>query len=191
MAGPRAEGTRAHAPDLDWSQVRETVLMIELAAGQVAAGMRDSNASVDVLTDTFTSLAGTLQTVETAVGTLPDTIGNGLVKAEIEASTRLVSQKVHQAIVAFQFYDKLVQRLAHVCESLDGLADLVADPARLYRPSEWVALQDRVRSRYTMAEERAMFDALLQGMSVEQALAQYLQVRRQEIDAAGGAVELF
>lgn len=186
-----ARGTRAHAPDLDWSQIRETVLMLELAAGQVEAAMKDSNSSVEVLMDTFTSLAGTLQHIEIALDTLPDTVGNGMVKGEIQENTRIVADKVHHAIIAFQFYDKLVQRLAHVCESLDGLADLVADPARLYRPSEWVALQDQVRSRYTMAEERAMFDALLQGMSVEQALAQYLQVRRQEIDAAGGAVELF
>ena len=44
-------------PISDWSQVRETVLMLELAAGQVEAAMRDSNYSVEVLTDTFTSMA--------------------------------------------------------------------------------------------------------------------------------------
>src|SRR5512133_1159285 len=87
-----ASGTRAHTPDLNWSQVRETVLMIELAAGQVEAAMRESNSSVEVLTDTFTSLAQTLQVVEAAVATLPDTVGNGLVKSEIAGNTRLVSE---------------------------------------------------------------------------------------------------
>lgn len=186
-----ASGTRAHTPDLNWSQVRETVLMIELAAGQVEAAMRESNSSVEVLTDTFTSLAQTLQTVEAAVATLPDTVGNGLVKSEIANNTRLVSEKIHQAIMAFQFYDKLVQRLSHVCHSLEGLSDIVGDSRRLYQPQEWVALQELVRSRYTMAEERAMFDAVVHGMPVAQALEQYMQARMKEVADSGGEIELF
>lgn len=188
---PVASGTRAYTPDLDWSQVRETVLMIQLAAGQVEAAMRESNSSVEVLTDTFTSLAETLQTVETAAATLPDTVGNGLVKAEIECNTRLVAEKIHHAIVAFQFYDKLQQRLAHVCHSLEGLSEIVGTPHRLYQPREWVALQEQVRSKYTMAEERAMFDAVVHGMSVEQALEQYMQLRMKEVAESGGEIELF
>lgn len=188
---PKPGGTRAYSPDLDWSQVRETVLMIELAAGQVEAAMRESNASVEVLTDTFTSLAETLQLVETAVSTLPDTVGNGMVKGEIANNTQLVSQKIHHAIVAFQFYDKLVQRLGHVCRSLEGLSELVSDARRLYQPQEWVALQQRVRSKYTMAEERAMFDAVVHGVSVDQALERYMAMRMKEVAASGGEIELF
>ena len=87
------KGTRAHAPDLDWSQVRETVLMLELAAGQVEAAMKDSNSSVGVLTDTFTSLAESLETVDIALDTLPDNVGNGMVKAEIREGTRQIGEK--------------------------------------------------------------------------------------------------
>ena len=32
--------TRVNAPDLDWSQVRETVLMLELSAGQIEGAMK-------------------------------------------------------------------------------------------------------------------------------------------------------
>ncbi|MBI4986534.1 MAG: hypothetical protein HZC24_14635 [Rhodocyclales bacterium] len=186
-----ANGTRARTPDLDWSQVRETVLMLELAAGQVEAAMRESNTSVEVLTDTFTSLADTLQLIDAAVATLPDTVGNGLVKAEIQTNTDLVANKVRHAIVAFQFYDKLVQRLAHVCHSLEGLSEVVSDRGRLYNPQEWVGLQDRIRSKYTMVEERAMFDAVVQGMPVEEALEHYMQVRMKEVADSGGEIELF
>lgn len=186
-----AVGTRARMPDLDWSQVRETVLMLELAAGQVEAAMRESNTSVEVLTDTFTSLAGTLQLIDAAVETLPDTVGNGLVKAEIQDNTRLVSKKIHDSIVAFQFYDKLVQRLAHVCHGLEGLSEVVSDQSRLFQPNEWVKLQELIRSKYTMTEERAMFDAVIHGMSVEQALEHYMEVRMKEVEESGGEIELF
>jgi hypothetical protein len=46
----------------------------------------------------------------------------------------------------------------------------VADQSRLYNPGEWVALQERIRGRYTMKEEQEMFNALLNGATIEQAL---------------------
>jgi len=191
MSQGEMRGTRAAMPDLDWSQVRETVLMLELAAGQVEAAMSDSNSSVEVLADTFTSLADTLQNIDAAVDTLPDTIGNGLVKAEIQANTQLVASKVKQAIVAFQFYDKLVQRLDHVCQSLAGLSRLVSDRQRLYSPDEWKALQDEILAKYTMIEERAMFEAVLNGATVKEALDAYMAVRMEKVENSGGEVELF
>ena len=191
MSTETPRGSRAHSPDLDWSQVRETVLMLELAAGQVDAAMRDSNSSVDTLMDTFTSMADTLATIDVALGTLPDTIGNGMVKAEIQENARQVAQKVHQAIIAFQFYDKLVQRLDHVCHSLSGLSGLVSDTSRLYNPAEWSALQELIRSKYTMAEERDMFDAVMAGATVEEALKHYMTARMQQVEDSGGEIELF
>ena len=184
-------GTRTHTPDLDWSQVRETVLMLELAAGQVEAAMKDSNSSVEVLMDTFTTLAETLQHIEVALDTLPDTVGNGMVKGEIQENTRLVADKVHHAIIAFQFYDKLVQRLDHVCHGLAGLSRLVVDRERLYSPDEWRALQEAILAKYTMLEERAMFEAVLGGATVKEALDAYMAARMKEVESSGGEIELF
>lgn len=180
-------GTRAQSPDLDWSQVRETVLMLELAAGQVDAAMRDSNSSVDTLMDTFTSMADTLSMIDVALGTLPDTIGNGMVKSEIQENARQVSQKVHHAIIAFQFYDKLVQRLAHVGLSLGDLSDLVADPRRLFNPGEWVGLQNKIKSKYSTREEIAMFDAVMQGVPVQEAVDKFMA----EMSEKSDDIELF
>ena len=191
MSTETPRGTRAGSPDLDWSQVRETVLMLELAAGQVDAAMRDSNSSVDTLMDTFTSMADTLATIDVALGTLPDTIGNGMVKSEIQDNARQVAQKVHQAIIAFQFYDKLVQRLDHVCHSLSGLSGLVSDTGRLYNPKQWSALQELIRSKYTMAEERDMFAAVMACATVEEALKHYMTARMQQVEDSGGEIELF
>lgn len=185
------KGTRANSPDLDWSQVRETVLMLELAAGQVEAAMRDSNTSVDVLTDTFTTMAGMMRIVHESIAELPDTAENTAAKAQLESNISQVSDKVHQAIIAFQFYDKLVQRLAHVCHSLGSLSDLVTDKSKLYNPYEWVGLQEKIRSKFTMVEERQMFEAVLNGASVEEALNNYKEARLQEIKDSGGEIEFF
>ena len=58
-------GSSAHSPDLDWSQVRETVLMLELAVGQIESALKEGNSSVEVLTDSFTSMAGYMRMVHT------------------------------------------------------------------------------------------------------------------------------
>lgn len=180
-------GTTAHMPDLNWSQVRETVLMLELSAVQIEAAMKDSNASVEVLTNSFTTMAGYMRMISDTVHTLPDQGEVGIAKQNLSGVSEHVSSMVHQAIIAFQFYDKLVQRLAHVGLSLGDLSDLVADGRRLYNPGEWVGLQDKIRAKYTTREEVAMFDAVMQGVPVQEAVDKFMAEMKEKSDD----IELF
>ncbi len=180
-------GTTAHMPDLNWSQVRETVLMLELAAVQIEAAMKDSNASVEVLTDSFTTMAGYMRMISDTVQSLPDQGEVGVAKQNLVGVSDHVSSMVHQAIIAFQFYDKLVQRLAHVGLSLGDLSDLVADRNRLFNPSEWVGLQERIKAKYSTRDEIAMFDAVMQGMPVHEAIEKFMADMKEKSDD----IELF
>ncbi len=180
-------GTSAHQPDLNWSQVRETVLMLELAAVQIEAAMKDSNASVEVLTDSFTTMAGYMRTISDTVQTLPDQGEVGIAKQSLTGVSEHVSSMVHQAIIAFQFYDKLVQRLAHVGISLGDLSDLVADKRRLFNPEEWVELQGKIKVKYSTREEIAMFDAVMHGMPVQEAVDKFMAEMKEQSDD----IELF
>ena len=180
-------GTSAHNPDLSWSQVRETVLMLELAAVQIEHAMKDSNASVDVLTRSFTAMAGCMQEIAGKVEGLPETGVVGETRNELLGAAANVSGMVHQAIIAFQFYDKLVQRLAHVGLSLGDLSDLVADPRRLFNPGEWVGLQDKIKTKYSTREEIAMFDAVMQGVPVQEAVDKFMAEMKEKSDD----IELF
>ncbi len=176
----------AARPDLDWSQVRETILMLNLAVAQIEVALRDSGGSVDVLTNTFTGMYGNLMALVEAAHSLPDTP----VKQAIQESGMAVSSQMQHAIVAFQFYDRLSQRLSHACHSLDDLTAIVSDPARLYNPYAWHALQQKIRSRYTMEDEKLMFDTLIETGNVQAALDQYVNNKHQQ---AGDSldVELF
>lgn len=180
-------GTTAHSPDLNWSQIRETVLMLELAAVQIEVAMKDSNASVEVLTDSFTSMAGYMRMISDTLQSLPDVGESGGIKQNLIGVSEHVSTMVHQAIIAFQFYDKLVQRLSHVGHSLGSLSDLVSDQRRLYNPYEWVTLQERIRSKYSMREEIEMFNAVMQGTPVQEAIAHYMAEMKEKADD----IELF
>ncbi len=156
-------------PDLDWSQLKETVVMLNLAIAQIKQSMHEGNSSVDTLADSFTSLASNLNEIQTSIA--QQQTDNDSLKNLVNDS----SEKVHAAIIAFQFYDKLSQRLDHVSHSLDSLTQLIADPASLYSPPQWQALQESIRSKYTMEEERRLFDKVLSGVPVDKALEEFSQ----------------
>jgi hypothetical protein len=188
----------ARHPDLDWSQVRETLLMLALAVSQIEMSMRESDGSVEVLSNSFTSMVGQVKMIEKTVAALPDMSVMSDAKTTIIGSCTTVSEMMLSAIIAFLFYDKLTQRLNHVTTSLGALADLVNDQRRLYNPYEWLGMQEKIKSRYTMEEERLMFEAIMQGKTVKQALAIYVQAledrKQKSVDNGGGGeddIELF
>lgn len=185
---PAPPPSTAARPDLDWSQVRETILMLNLAVAQIEMAMRDSGGSVEVLADTFTSMYGNIMAMVEAAGELPDSP----IKANLTQSGQAVSGQMQQAIVAFQFYDRLSQRLSHVCRSLENLVGIVNNPAQLYNPSAWYSLQQKIRAKYTMEDEKLMFDTLLATGDVDEALKQYVARKHPSADSHQDVdVELF
>ena len=156
----------SHAPDLDWSQIRETILMLNLAVAQIENAMSEGDDSVNTLTNTFTSMIGDAEVIRLTSESLPE----GNEKQAIQKHGTEIHNNMGAAIIAFQFYDKLNQRLSHVANSLSSLAELVNDPQQLYNPYEWKGLQEKIKSKYTIDADKKMFDALLGGATVEDAL---------------------
>lgn len=158
--------SQPNKPDLDWSQVKETVMMLNLAVSRIEKAMKDGDDSVTTLADLFTSLMGNVG----IIGRAADKLADSHEKETIQSNFNMVSKKMNEAIVAFQFYDLLTQRLSHISRTLAALGELVADPSRLYNPYEWFGLQDMIKSKYTMDIDRAMFEAVINGATVEEAL---------------------
>ena len=88
----------AAKPDLDWSQVKETVLMLRLAAAQIDFSLRDGNSSVDTLTDSFTSMASSMQAIAQASQQLFESCPEAdELQQEVLQNCDQVSAKVQQA----------------------------------------------------------------------------------------------
>lgn len=182
-------GSSSINPDLDWSQLKETILMLNLSIAQIDQSMNEGNASVDTLASSFTSLATNLADIQSSIDQLNNDNFDKK-KLIIQGSATTALDKVQSAIIAFQFYDKLTQRLDHVSLSLSSLTALISNPASLYSPPEWQALQQSIRSKYTMEEERRMFDKVLAGTPIEEALAEF----REEMNTSNkddNDIELF
>jgi len=179
-------GSTSQQPDLDWSQLKETVLMLNLAVTQIDQSMHDGNQSVDTLASSFTELASIMAELSQDLNQLPESE----LKEKMTFSTSRASNNVHSAIMAFQFYDKLSQRLNHVSNDLSALTELIGEPSTLYSPPAWKALQDKIREKYTMEEERTMFDQVLSGISIAEALEHYKSAMDAK-DKADEDIELF
>ena len=152
--------------------------------------MRDGDDSVAILGDSFTSTAQKLEEILSLVDQLPDDQQSVSIKPEIKGRCWETLSQINKFVVAFQFYDKLSQRMAHVSHSLAELGDLVGDQDRLFFPGEWHKLQMDIGSHYTMVEERQMFQAVMNGASVEEALAGMYDVQALQSDQFE-EVELF
>jgi hypothetical protein len=163
-----AGGSAARNPDLDWSQVRETMLMLGIAVAQVRHAVAESNASLNALAFSF---ADTHDRIEALRNDLLAQASSLPAELDLDSKIAEIGQRNMQAVIAFQFYDRLSQRLDHVCGTISGLAELVSDRNRLYVPSEWMQLQDRIRSQYSMEQEKKLFDDILNGMDIRQALS--------------------
>jgi type II secretory pathway component PulJ len=170
-------------PDLDWSQVRETVKLLTLSAAQVDVIMQESDVAVDTLTDSFTDIVESMQAINRHLMALVDSNE----REQALACCSKTQEKIQSAIVAFQFYDRMQQCLHHVTSNLRGLSDLVENPERRYNPNAWRELQGQIRSRFTMEAEKVMFDAILQGKSVDEAIAAKAAFQERDSDN----IELF
>lgn len=194
----RASSSSSSNPDLDWSQVRETINMLTLAVSQIECTMTDGEKSVAELTQSFTYIASKLQEIVEQSSDTDLKSGNQKENAEGEQSLSISAQDIHQrvvnAIISFQFYDRLSQRLDHVKRDLSWLSSLVSNPQELYNPNAWHKLQEDIMSNYTMEEERLMFQHIMNGASVEEALEVYHHHFNKEKDAddqSGDEIDLF
>ncbi|MGH8534607.1 MAG: hypothetical protein ACREV1_18310, partial [Gammaproteobacteria bacterium] len=149
-------GTPAGSSDL-----RESVTLLHIAVAQIDVTMHEGDASVAVLSGALSSIAAGLKS---------PSAGEPAQKGNVSASCSTLAKKIEAAIMAIQFYDAMTQKLTHISENLQALADFMADPGRADRPSACHALKQQTRARFTMESERRVFDALMRGMTMEEAV---------------------
>lgn len=125
-----------------------------------------------ILSEMDTSSKSTKAQTEELMGivNILTSINDSSAKDIITESAKEAGMMIQETIIAFQFYDRLSQRLHQIVSSLGMMSQLFADKQRLYNPYEWAELQDSIKSRYTIDADRIMFDALLAGASIDEAV---------------------
>ena len=177
----------------DLLHIKETISMLYLAVCQIEASIKESNTSVDSLTSSFTDLAKHSREVDQHVQKMSDLSDIDNIKQQVSETSQEMQSKINQAITAFQFYDRVSQRLDHVARNLERVSDVIGNPVDINNPSIWEHIQNEVKNSYSMESERIMFEHIMRGASVKEALEIYQHHFSQE-DAEeddGDEVELF
>lgn len=186
-----ADMTSRHAvvaPTVNWSPQQQTARMLALCEAQMEAAIQDADAAVDTLVSAFTDLINAVRELSCLSSTTADNTTPTQTLAEINSRCTELSNQVTAAVMAFQFYDKLSQRLGHVRYSLSTMALFICDRSNSQRPEHWEKLLFTLGRLYRTAEERAIFD------NIAGSLALTMSDQEEPLSKAmseAGSVELF
>lgn len=158
--------TEKNLNENEWSQIRETILIINVAVARIEHAMLEGDDSFTTLSKSFVEMINSAEEITQSTKELDDSP----IKQQINKNCLDISQRVGSTIVAFQFYDKLSQRMALVSKALDSLNEVLKDESKTHNQQEWLNLQKTIRSKYTLDSDQEMFDAVLNGTPIEDAL---------------------
>lgn len=137
--------------------------MVALAVVQIKASMTESNESAERLSTAVTEISSNLQKIRASY------LQDNHTSEEFDQ----IEQQIQQSVVSLQSNDRLNQRLEHVADSLIDLGNLIEDPTKLYNPNAWRKLQEEIKDTHTMEEERIMFEHIMMGATIVEALEIY------------------
>lgn len=119
--------------------------LLELTSSQLEVALQSASAQVERLAGSVAAFAK----LGAEIAASPD--------AAMAAQGARVVAEAQRAMFAMQFHDQLVQRLHHVRDALGDLQDALSAPEM---PPATVLL-GAIRSRYTMEDERRLFDVMV------------------------------
>lgn len=181
-------------------EVQETIVMLNLSVAQIELSITDGDSSVNTLIDSFAFMSQHIEGIEKSSKLIAEMVGDVDGMDEHNASlllqTNELSEKMQQAIMAFQFYDKLSQRLEHVSKGLSGLADIVSNHMHVKDQAQWEQFKKTVRKGTTMREEEELFELIFdQGLSSSEAIdimkQRILERSHKKEDVEEEEIELF
>ncbi|NTS77426.1 hypothetical protein HR060_11195 [Catenovulum sp. SM1970] len=178
-----------HSEELEnWCYRAETTRLLGLSIAQIHMSLTEGDNSINTLTNSFQELATICSKVEGLTHSAESQSEDALALVSKEAES--MSSHVDAAIVAFQFYDRLCQRLEHVAASLEGLSDLLQETEN-ENPADWRRLREHIRAHYTMKEEHLMYETIMQGATAKEALEIFRARLAEKPEEDDGDIELF
>lgn len=138
-----------------------------LCEAQMESALSDSDVAVDALVKAFTSLAESTRVITAMAENLPPE-AKALLGDALQQQVENLARQTATSIIAFQFYDKLTQRLGHVRYSLSTLAMFVCDRSQTADPNQWERLLKTLRRLYRTDEERQIFQMVIDGKPLDE-----------------------
>ncbi|HET9448282.1 MAG TPA: hypothetical protein VFO35_18585 [Steroidobacteraceae bacterium] len=170
-----------------WTPEQQIARMLALCEAQMESALSESDVAVEALIKSFAGLIEAGQ----ALGSINDKPPADAGSADLARQLDALKKQTAAAIVAFQFYDKLTQRLGHVRYSLSALAMFVCDRSKSGEREQWQRMFSTLRRLYRTEEERELFKLMVDGATAEQAREHIQQSTLTLRAAPTGEIEIF
>jgi hypothetical protein len=167
-----------------WTPEQQIARMLLLCEAQMESALSESDVAMDELIKSFKGLIEAGQ----ALGTQHEAKGE---TADLAQQLDALRKQTAAAVVAFQFYDKLTQRLGHVRYSMSALAMFVCDREKAHERDQWRRLFSTLRRLYRTEDERELFKLMVEGASAEEAREHIQQSTLTLRAGPTGEIELF
>ncbi len=136
--------------------------LLKLTAAQLRLSKYESAGPVETLSATFTELARiTSELFAQSQHNSQNPVNQFLFEQ--------LTQMIQNAVVAFQFYDRLSQNMDHIIEHLESAQQLL-EQGKSEHHEVWQEVILDMKKSYTMENERKIYNAIMQGASVDQAM---------------------
>jgi len=179
------------APLSDWTPEQQIAHMLDLCEAQMESALCESDLAVDSLIKAFAGLTESAQSVSAMAADLKSQQREAISAPDLGKQLEAIERQMSSAIIAFQFYDKLTQRLGHVRYSLSTLALFVCDRAQTSQRDQWRRLFNTLKRLYRTEEERQIFQMMVEGASAEEARDHIHQSTQTLRIGVSGEIELF
>lgn len=144
----------------------------DLSIALIKFCMQDGEAASKEISDRLSLMQSFVDEAKHAVKKAKDT-------EEVNLQLDLLGAEIISTVIALQFFDRISQRMSHAVESVEAIEDSASLKAKT------------IDQRFTMDDERILYEALLEGCTVDEALERASQKLTDTIDCKGSDIELF
>ena len=169
--------------DLSWKDIRKTIMTMNLAVAQIDLSMTEGEFSVDTLIDSFSFMNGEIDRINSVLQ--GDHVDIDQIRTMLTQQSIDLTEKADASIVAFQFYDKLSQRLHHVSQSLSALTDIISCGDCIVDEGNWDKFMDSMAKYACMREESELFELIFErGYSATTAVEMIKEILSERMETA-------
>lgn len=144
----------------------------DLSTAIIQFCMQDGEAAAKEISERLTTMQTFVEEAKTA-------IANGESNDTLNIKLDSITSEIVNTVITLQFFDRISQRMSHAVETVEAISDAASEKSKT------------ISKRFTMDDERILYEALLDGCTVEEALERASKKLTDTIECKGSDIELF
>ncbi len=140
------------------------VTLLQLAAAQLALSLKETEQPFNNLSKLFIEIVEGFNEIETLLSS-----GQSSDIKQVKSLHCLTQDRVKNAIIDFQFYDRMTQRLNHIMGNIQDAIHSI-NHHETSNEEHWENIFSNIEKSYTMREEKQLFESIRSGVSFDEAV---------------------